>query len=143
MSNLDRFKTRAACNNPLRLPLVDPSTKQQTEHWIEILGVDSDAFQQERMESSRRLVEYQRQLKELQAKLGRDLSPAELQAKADEYNAAEKLQLVASLVVSWSFEDELNRSSVVAFLQEAPLVADYINAAAADRQLFLMPRQNS
>lgn len=140
MSAFNIYKTREAANAPLRLPLTDPHTGVQGNDWLDVLGADSDVFGAERLASNRRILEYTRSLKAKQAADGRKFTEAELTALADAFNKEEKVRLIASLVCGWSDQTPCTRDAVIAFLTEAPLIADYIDAVATDRRLFLMPR---
>lgn len=117
---MQEFFTRQIANEGKELALYLPNG-EKSEHSIRVLGMDSDVF------------------KRKEAKMKR--AAMELSAIKDDEEreaAIEKLQteLVASLVVSWTFEQECTLDNVVKFLTEAPQIEDAINKFAANRKAF-------
>jgi hypothetical protein len=47
------------------------------------------------------------------------------------------LELVASCVLSWSFEDECNKESVLNLLSESPFIFELVNQSVMNRSLFM------
>jgi hypothetical protein len=125
----EAFFTRGAANRGIVVPLHDPRTGEKTEHWLRILGRDSDVFRAEEIKSRRRVTDA---VKDLNPKNKR-----EIDAKLMECEAEETLLLIASLVIAWSFDGECTRQAVVAFLREAPQIANAIDEVATKRVLFL------
>lgn len=122
------FFTRARANVGIRLPLYDPYTGQETEHWIHILGRDSDTFRRAEADSKRRLVE---------AVKGVDPgNKAAIDSALEKASDDETLALLASLVSEWSFDAPCTLEAVKEFLREAPQIADAIDRAAVKRHLF-------
>lgn len=122
------FFTRARANAGLRLPLYDPDTGQETEHWIHILGRDSDTFRRAEADSKRRLVE---------AVKGMDPGNKEaIDSALKKAGDDETLTLIASLVSGWSFDAPCTFEAVKEFLREAPQIADAIDRTAVKRHLF-------
>ncbi|AME18047.1 hypothetical protein AAT1_02022 [Pseudomonas phage AAT-1] len=120
VTGMDAFFTRSRANEGLELPLYLPNG-QKSEHWVRILGVDSDSFRNAEAESRRdafRIAQIE------------DLTD---RAKAI---ADSKRRLVASLVVAWSFDRPCNVDEVEAFFREAPQIMDAIDLAASKRALF-------
>lgn len=118
---MDAFFTRASANAGILLPLYRPDGTK-SEHWLRILGVDSDAFRV--ADSTHR----------------RDaLRIVQIQDKVERAQAIEdsKRRLIASLVVDWSFEAPCTADEVEKFLREAPQIMDAIDTAAGRRALFL------
>jgi hypothetical protein len=116
-----QFHTRQSANEGIDLPLSLPDGTA-TEHKIKIRGVDSEVFRKAEIESRRRAME-------AAATKGKEgIAPSE--------QLEERLFLIASLVISWSFEQECTIENVKAFLREAPQVADQIDSLAAKRSLF-------
>jgi hypothetical protein len=116
-----QFHTRQSANEGIDLPLYLPDGTA-TEHSIKIRGVDSEVFRRAEIESRRRAME-------AAATKGKEgVGPSE--------QLEERLFLIASLVISWSFEQECTVENVKTFLREAPQVADQIDSLAAKRSLF-------
>lgn len=127
MSNeMNAFFTRQASNEGIIVPLVTP-TGEATEHWIRMRGVDSDVFRDVEVSSRRGLIAIAQK-------------PPEERKEAIE---AEKIKLIACLVIAWSFEQECTLENVCAFLKEAPQIADEIDRIASKRALFFAKRSTS
>lgn len=118
---MDAFFTRQRANEGIELPL-DLPDGTPTAHRIRIRGVDSDAFRTAHAESRRRLVE----LASNKDKTALDTADAE----------KERLTLLASLVVSWTFDVPLTIDAIISFLREAPQLAEQIDRIASRRSLF-------
>jgi len=120
MEGMEEFFTREKANEGIELPLTLPGGGE-TEHWLKLRGIDSDVFREAEDES--------RRVAMMAAKLEDESVQRAMLRK-------EKLGLVASLVIDWSFEQECNDENVRKFLQEAPQIADDINRVCAKRSLF-------
>ncbi|UXX42070.1 hypothetical protein [Pseudomonas phage phiH2] len=120
VTGMDAFFTRSRANEGLELPLYLPNG-QKSEHWVRILGVDSDSFRNAEAESRRDAFRI-----------------AQIEDLADRAKAIadSKRRLVASLVVAWSFDRPCNVDEVEAFFREAPQIMDAIDLAASKRALF-------
>lgn len=120
--SLDLFKTRAKANEGERLTLYTPDGKE-TEHWLQVRHVWSDAF----MEAN-------------------DLAIAQMQeavmaaqgdtAKVAAANRDAKYRLWASLVAGWSFDEPCTPEAVEAWLREAPQIGARLDKFAADSRRF-------
>ena len=115
------FFTRKAANAGVKLPLYTPAG-EKTEHWVRILGVDSDIFRATDSEVRRTLMKA--------AALEGD--KALTQKTIDDA----RLDCLAVLVADWSFPEPCTPESVREFLIEAPQIADAIDKAATKRALF-------
>ncbi|URA07143.1 putative tail assembly chaperone [Xanthomonas phage Mallos] len=124
---MELFHTRQFANEGIELPLYTPDGKR-SEHWMRIRGVDSDEFRLAEAESKRDVMRI-----------------AQMENVRDRTTEVElsKLTLIAALVISWSFPQECTRENVVAFLKEAPQIADAIDTAASKRSLFFAARLSS
>ncbi|WP_445364958.1 phage tail assembly chaperone [Microbulbifer sp. ANSA001] len=114
------FYTREKGNKGVKLPLYTPEGTA-TEHYLEILSVDSDAFQM------------------AQSEMQRDLATANLEedkTKRFELVREAKVAAAAALVIGWSLEDDFNQEAVKELLVEAPQLVDQIDRAASNRALF-------
>lgn len=118
---MEAFFTRQRANEGIELPL-DLPDGTPTKHRIRIRGVDSDQFRAANADSRRRLAELV---------MNREKATVD---PADTDN--ERFRLLASLVVSWTFELECTPDNVVTLLREAPQLAEQIDRIAAKRSLF-------
>ncbi len=123
---MNAFFTREAANEGVQLPLYLPSG-EKSEHWVRILGVDSDAFRYAESESRRDTF--------------RLAAIEDLAARSEEI-ASSKRRLIASLVVAWSFPQECTLANVDAFFREAPQIMDAIDITASKRALFFAGRSS-
>jgi len=121
--SMEAFFTRQKANEGVKLPLALPDGTE-TDHWLRIRGIDSDAFKAARSESNRAAMDL--------AAVADTLPKAELESKMTDA----KLRLLASLVMGWSFEQDFTEEAVLQFLREAPQIADQIDSLAARRRLF-------
>lgn len=119
---MKEFYTRDKSNEGIEVPLFFPGTEVKSEHWLRVVGTDSDIFRLKNLEMKRKVMKIM-ELPEEQ----RD--QAELDAKRE---------LVSSLVVSWSFPEECNLKNVMEFLHNAPQIQEAINSVAAQRSLFFV-----
>lgn len=124
---MEAFFTRQRANEGVELPLFLPDGTPTT-HRIRIRGVDSDAFRAAFADSKRRLLELAQ---------SKDKSALD-SANADE----ERLTLIASLVISWTFTDKEGKplpctpEAVRNLLREAPQLVEAIDQLASRRSLF-------
>lgn len=120
MIGMEAFYTRQRANEGIKLPLYLP-TGEPTEHWIHIRGIDSDEFRLAEVESRRDA-----------------LRVASIEDPRERAKALEeaKIDLLAHLVIGWSFDKECTHEAVKEFLREAPQIADAIDRAASQRALF-------
>lgn len=117
---MEAFFTRRKANEGIKLPLWTPQGTK-SEHWVRIMGVDSDEFRAANAESQRDA-----------------LRIAQMDDKAEQARAIadSKRMLVAALVIDWSFDRPCTRESVAEFFLEAPQIMDSIDVAASRRALF-------
>ena len=133
---MKRFHTRAAANEGVKVPLAGPDG-EPTEFFIHLIGLDSDAFRKKRLEVNRESL--------LRASMAGAKTPDDALALGDAFHAQQKLKLLACLITGWNFttEDGTNpqplpctEENIIAFLREAPQIADMIDRLAADRAFF-------
>lgn len=117
---MDAFFTRQRANEGIELPLYLPDGSK-TEHSIRIRGVDSDAFKEAEAEGRRKLL---------------DAVALKDEAKLAAATVANRISLLSSLIISWTFEQECNEQNKRQLLTEAPQIADAIDQMAAKRALF-------
>lgn len=118
---MQEFFTRQSANEGIKLELSLPDGKP-SDHWIRIRGVDSDEFRKADTTVKRKALEVSQITNEIerQEKFG-DLSR----------------ELLASLFIDWSFEEELTIDNVMRLLKEAPQIADTVNKLSAKRSAFV------
>lgn len=120
MSGMEDFYTRALSNEGVELPLYLP-TGEKSEHSIRIAGIDSDVFRKASVEAERDAYKVS------------DIQDTQERAT---FIRESKLRLIASLVLSWSFEKECTLKNAMDFLREAPQICDAIDSVATKRKLF-------
>lgn len=124
---MEAFFTRERANEGVEVPLYTPDgTKSQ--HWIRIRGVDSDAFREAEANSKREAF--------------RVASIEDTVERAKAIQDA-KLNLIAALVISWSFEKECTPENVKEFFRQAPQIADAVDQVASKRALFFAKRSSN
>lgn len=126
-TSMEAFYTREKANAGVKVPLYTPDGAK-SEHWLRIRGVDSDAFRDAEAESKRDTF--------------RVANIEDLAERAKAITDA-KRGLIASLVISWSFEQECSIENVKAFFRQAPQIADAVDQVASKRALFFAPRSSS
>lgn len=126
-SAMNAFFTRGVANEGVQLPLYTPNG-EKSEHWVRVLGVDSDSFRMAEADSKRDAFR-------IAGIESREERAAEI--------TKSKRRLIASLVAAWSFEQPCTVSNVEAFFLEAPQIMDAIDIAASKRALFFAGRSSS
>lgn len=124
---MEAFFTRERANDGIEVPLYLPDGTK-TEHWLRIRGVDSDHFRLAEAESKRDAMRV--------AMIEDPLERAKAIADA-------KLNLIAALVISWSFEKECTLENIKEFFRQAPQIADAVDQVASKRALFFAKRSSS
>lgn len=125
--SMNSFFTRENAEAGIEIPLFRPGEDKASGEWVRIRGVDSDQFRDAESESRRKL-------RELAADPKADLAKAHRDGLVD---------ILSSLVISWSFPEPCDRENVRTFLREAPQIADQINRLATQRKLFFKAGSNS
>lgn len=119
MNEFDQFKTKPLHSKAQKLPLYTPEG-QETEHFLEVFGSDSDEARNAKEESYRQA-----------ASLMRD----------SKYNSEQekqiKLEWIASLVAGWSFKKDFTRENVLNFLDDSPYIADAVDVFSAKHENFV------
>ena len=118
---MGQFFTRERANEGKTVFLADPTTGEDTEHWIMIRGADSDIFRNRETELKREA-----------------FKKSEKGSIDDRIVAFDKIKnkLIAALVIDWSFDHECNEASVLEFFNEAPQIADALDTISGDRTAF-------
>lgn len=118
-TSLSDFFTRSNANQGIELPLYLPDGSK-SEHWLRIVGVDSDLFRHQELIEKRGVLAYR----------------GKPQAEVDAAAAESRLRLLAAIITEWSFPEECSQENKVNLLREAPQIAEAINTHSADRTLF-------
>lgn len=124
---MESFFTRERANEGVQVPLYLPSGKK-SDHWVRIRGVDSDLFRQAEANSKRAAIK---------------IAAIEDEEERARAIADTKLELIASLVIGWSFEKECSLENIKEFLHQAPQIADAVDQVAGKRALFFGGRSSS
>lgn len=119
-SGMEQFFTHSKASAGVRLPLTDPLGRP-TDHWIHIIGTDSDEFRIKDSAAKRRAVE---------------ISAIEDDEERALATMAMTRDLIAHLVKSWSFDKPCTHENVVAFFKEAPQIQRSVDVAGSSRSLF-------
>lgn len=126
--SMDKFFTREKGSAGKRIPLALPDG-EETEDWIEIRSIDSKEYQEAIANYERRLI----QTKLLDSKESKAAGESGLD---DTLERELVLELNASLVKAWSFEEELSPENVKHLLVQAPQIHQQIEALARNRAFF-------
>ena len=126
---MEQFKIRNKANEGVKVPLVDPATGEETEHWLQIVSQYSDVYREE-SKIQRRAV---------------------TQAIIDgEKYKVDELKMTAMLVKAWSFTEEDGKTpkpctfqNVYDFLLEAPQLIDSIDLKAVSNKSFFAGKSTS
>ena len=124
---MDLFRTRDKANTGIKLPLINPATGEETDQWLTIVSIDSDAYQKANTKAMRQAATIQNM---------------DDDTKAEAINA-NSLDIVTALVQDWSFESPCTPENVRQFLIDAPQIRGAINIMAADRALFMKSNSQS
>ena len=123
---MDEFFTREIANEGRRVDLVHPDGTP-SEHWLQIRGMDADAFKIAETGAKREAVE---------------ISQIDDDKKRAVAIADVELKTIAALIADWSFDQKCTSKEVVKFLREAPQIAEMVNRYAARRSLFFGKESN-
>lgn len=121
-----RFLTRPIANEGVKVYLYDPYGSK-TEHWLRILGEDSDVYRRGQSELYRQAVKTAQNNEE-------DVN-AQFEAKS--------IEVLASCIVDWSFPEEATMQEKIAFLSDAPRVRDTIEQTIRNTGLFFKKKPKS
>ena len=120
-----QFYTREPANAGVRVPLFRPDGTP-TEHWLQVRGIDSDAFHAAQAASRQRL-------------MAASANPERI-SKLDPDE--ERVILVAALIAAWSFEEPCTPDNVAAFLRNAPQITTEVDRIASNRRSFFVSSSN-
>lgn len=120
MTGMTEFYTSQSAEDGVTIPLYKPDGSK-SDHSIKIRGVDSEVFRIAETLAKRKAVD-----------IGRLTDENERAAAA--LNA--RIELAASLVIGWTFDEKCTHQNVVRFFQNAPQIVDMVDRIAGDRSLF-------
>lgn len=123
-----KFGTKKLANEGVRLYLVDPATGLKTEHWLTVLGTDSQAFRSTKVTGQRAIA-------------GKDWSKNE--EGREKAIQEHRMDLTTCIVTGWSFEDTFTKDALKEFFDESPGVAEQVDIFASDRSNFIVSGSQS
>lgn len=128
-----QFFTRSKANAGFKMFLPDPVSGKNTDAWLQVLGAESDAARKREVANQRELARlYADAFVETDDKVK---ARAAVQKAKEDSAEADLINDAAALVVGWSFDD-FSTTNVVAFLTEAPQIADLVIVKSKDRANF-------
>lgn len=127
MSDMSSFYTRSKANDGVRVDLSLP-TGEATDHFIIIRGIDSDNFRDADTKVRRKAL---------------SIIEIEDDKVREEMIKESHLDILVSLVIEWSFDDDCTPENIKQLFTEAPQIADTVDRSAAKRSLFFDKGSNS
>jgi len=115
---IEHFFTRANANEGVKFFIPSPDGTGDSTAWIVVRGLDSDEYRNTKDQT------YRDQLSVAA------LEDEELKEDAFKNN---KIKLLSSLVVSWSFDIPCNQDNIKTLLTEAPYIGDFLDRCASKR----------
>lgn len=129
---VESFYTREAANQGIKVPLTLPDGSP-TEHYLLVLGIDSDIGQRARSTFQRTGIDLLMEFKKT--------PPSESEEEAYYVKEAQhQKQYLASFIKDWSFEEECSTQNKILLLTEAPAIKETLDKTILDRHLFLGSR---
>ena len=109
------------------MPLYRPNG-EVTEHYFTVRGVDSDKFRAAESKAKRKAI-----------------GIAQLDTEEERVEAIQETEreCITALIADWSFDKPCTHKNVMAFLKEAPQIADAVNRFAARREGFMAKKPTS
>lgn len=128
-----RFFTRQKANAGFKMFLPDPVSGKNTDAWLQVVGSDSDVARKMDIEVQREL---SKMYADAFAETDDKAKARDIVQKAKAASAADDvIKEAAALVVGWCFDD-FSPENVIAFLTEAPHIADLVLLKSKDRANF-------
>ena len=115
------FYTRDNANSGIRMPLLNLDGTLSSDY-LTIAGIDSDGFVSANAEAMRSALV---------------IAEIECDETKDKLLRAEKIKLVASLVIGWSFDEDATQEAAQQFFTDAPQIMEQVNSKAAQRNAFI------
>lgn len=120
------YNTLAAANAGLQMSIKGPDGKE-TEDWIKVRGIDSEAFQQASRTMRREVMLY----------LEDKGSQSRVTEEYLKFTSDQQLKMQAALVLEWSFEEPCTVDNVVELFKSAPYIAEQVDAFSSKRERFV------
>ena len=130
MKDLELFSTNELSNEGVKIDLTDVEGNP-TKHWLKILSTDSKAFKKAQAVFKKKIFDI------------RERSNSVDMFDDSEEGDKAALELLASLVVAWSFKEDdgsdypCTKPNIVKLLTDAPMLASEIDTASARRKNFI------
>lgn len=135
ITTMESFNVKAKSEEGIEMKLSLPDGTE-TEHYLVIRGSDSPTFKKALARNQRKQME----LMKLQSN-GKKKVDAGAMAMKQEKNQRE---LVATLVVGWSFAEDCTPEAVSKFFENSPQIQEQVDEVAAERRHFFnKPSNNS
>jgi len=137
MSNIKDFFTKPAAEAGCKLPVKAPDGSD-TGDWVEIVGTESDQFRQAKIVAEREAFAETVRFKASER-------GGENPCKHDSDGVLRDIntRLIASTIVSWSFDDDCTDDNKIALLDNAEYIRDLVNTSAADNGTFFKKKPMS
>jgi hypothetical protein len=130
------FLTKSKAEKGLEMPVIMPDG-EDSGATITVRGIDSDTYRHGRAWRSRRSAEI------LALKKPEETPEEEWLNHLNDLNHEADIDLLATLVVTWSFPDEFTPEAVKTLLMESPFIANQVDAFACNRaRFFALPSKS-
>lgn len=113
--SMSDFYVRDAQNEGNKIPLNTPDGKT-TDHYLVIKGHHSDGFKSANLRAMRKAMR---------------------EEQTPEETERARIEVLATLIKDWSFEEDLTNENIIKFLINAPQIAEVIDVYAANNKNFL------
>lgn len=120
-----RYNTLEGANRGAQM-IIKGLDGKDTEDWIKVRGIDSDAFQKASRAMRREILAYLEDKGD-----GARVSDEYLRFTFDQQR---KLQ--ASIVMEWSFDEPCTEENVIELFKSAPYIAEQVDAFSSKRERF-------
>lgn len=135
-NQMEQFFTRQNANRGTRLALADPTTGKETEHFLHVLGTNSDAFAAANAQVRKDMLVAAEKAQEAESQ--GDKAAIIHQAREDG-----NLKVMASLISDWSFDMPCTEENKMHFLKEAPQIVSTLNVFCARASNFFGKGQDN
>lgn len=117
--SFSEFATKPKSNAGVKLTI--PDTNGQ---WVKVLGIDSDVFREASIQIVRSTKDNPSEDK---------LTEEQIDQKAQD----NRLKLLTACVVDWSFSEKCTPANIKKMIEDAPLIASFIDNEVGNRANFL------
>jgi hypothetical protein len=127
--SVEMFKLKGRAEAGIPMPILMPDGTD-SGHTMTVRGIDSDTYRRGRAANSRRQAEI------LSMKPEEGLTDEEFRDQQQDLKHEADIDLLAKLVVDWSFPDEFSAEAVKSLLMESPFIANQVDVFACNRARF-------